>query len=336
MKKIFIAVLICLVLCCSLTIPVAAQIGCDSNTQLYLKLNGDDEATSTTDEDCDSSGAHAITFVGSAQLDTANPKFGSAALLLRGDANGDFLTVPDSTDFDLFSDTTDATIEVWVAHAAIGQSYGQHYLKHATDTSNAWIFRLQSTNDELNFAIRVSASTVLNLTSAQNIIADNNYHWVVLAKDNSTEYGIYLDGTQVAFVDDDSTGDFADLLCIGTQKCNASATSQVNGHIDNVQLSASNVHSANPNSGLSNTINVPTGEYPFTASTQKVVIITKANGKKYLKKTMVTGCYYFQKRKDSGYDRVIKNYCGTEGYNINKERIKDHEEKKKLFDSLVI
>ena len=66
-----------------------------NRVSLLIPFDGSDTATSAND---DSSNSHTITFAGTAQLDTAQKKFGTASLLLDGDS--DYVTVGDSDHLD--------------------------------------------------------------------------------------------------------------------------------------------------------------------------------------------------------------------------------------------
>ena len=81
--------------------------GLDGFTKLLLHCNGTDESTSFPDA---SASAHTVTANGDAETSTAQLKFGSAAYL--GEAVGDFLSIPDSDDFDFGSG--DFTIDFWI------------------------------------------------------------------------------------------------------------------------------------------------------------------------------------------------------------------------------
>jgi hypothetical protein len=73
---------------------------------LLMGFEGADAATTSTDE----AKGKAVTFVGNAQLDTAQKKFGTSALLLDG--TGDFLTLADHADWDFAGGQF--TVECWV------------------------------------------------------------------------------------------------------------------------------------------------------------------------------------------------------------------------------
>jgi len=81
--------------------------GIDQYTKLMLHCNGTDGSTVFTD---DSDFVHTVTANGNAQLDTAEKKFGTASGLFS--AFTDYLSIPDSADWDLESE--DFTIDCWV------------------------------------------------------------------------------------------------------------------------------------------------------------------------------------------------------------------------------
>ncbi len=79
---------------------------------LLLHLNGANGATSTVDS---SEHGHAITFVGTAQLDTAEKKFGTSSLLVDGDS--DCLKIADSPLWDICDNIVDDwTVDFFVKH----------------------------------------------------------------------------------------------------------------------------------------------------------------------------------------------------------------------------
>lgn len=78
-----------------------------TTTKLHLRMNGTDGSTSFLD----SSSYHKVmTAVGDAQLDTDRKAMGSASGLFDG--TGDYLTTPDSSDFDL--STSDFTLDCFI------------------------------------------------------------------------------------------------------------------------------------------------------------------------------------------------------------------------------
>ena len=109
----------------------AFSTGLDNDTKLLL--HGCDPVTLNAPPDgskeiVDSGNTgHIVTQVGDAVLQTITKKFGSSALTLDG--TGDYLSIPDSADWDIFGNNTDNwTIDFWlntidfsVSCAMIGQ-----------------------------------------------------------------------------------------------------------------------------------------------------------------------------------------------------------------------
>lgn len=98
-----------------------------SQVKLLLKADGTDGSTSIIDS---SSAARTVTVNGNAQIDTAQSKFGGASLLLDG--TGDYVTVPDSSDWDF--GTGDFTIDLWARFNSLS-STPQHILVHGAIAS---------------------------------------------------------------------------------------------------------------------------------------------------------------------------------------------------------
>lgn len=221
----------------------------DSNVKLLLHLDGTDGATVTTDV---SDSAHAITFNGTAQLDTAVKKFGTASLLLDGDS--DFLSIPDSADWDIFGSTSNYTIDFWVKHTDHAGS--EAYVSQMADANNGW--RLERTDGTgLRLLVRTGGSgNIINLTTNTDI-SDTNWHHVALVKLVS-EYGIYLDGVQVGYLSDTSTGNYTASLLIGVT---TELNSYFDGSMDDIRIIQSNAFSATPVVGLTDTITVPTSAH---------------------------------------------------------------------------
>lgn len=90
--------------------------GNDSFTKLLLHCDGADASTTFTDS---SASARTVTANGNAQIDTAQSKFGGASGLLDG--TGDWLSVPNSTDFDF--GTGDYTVDLWVRRNGTQNAY---------------------------------------------------------------------------------------------------------------------------------------------------------------------------------------------------------------------
>jgi hypothetical protein len=86
-----------------------------ANVSLLLHGDGTNGSTTITDS---APTPKTVTAVGNAQISTAQSKFGGSSLYFDG--TGDYLSVPDSTDFDFF--LGDFTIEAWVYAVSLANS----------------------------------------------------------------------------------------------------------------------------------------------------------------------------------------------------------------------
>lgn len=210
--------------------------------RLHLPFNGADEAISCEDL----TGRHnAITFNGTAQLDTAVKKFGTACLKLDG--NSDSLSLPDSPDWDVVADVTkNWTVIVWVKHT--DHAGDEIYLQHFEDANNLWQL-VHSHGNGLYFRVVQDGITTID-SGYGGEIENTQWHCVVVVK-VANEIGIYLDGQQVCYVQDSDVAVFAGLLYIGAT---GTPSHYFDGHIDSVSIFKSNVFEAAPNSGKTDII----------------------------------------------------------------------------------
>lgn len=231
--------------------------GIDSNTKLIIHGDGGDASKS-----------HPITFNGTAQLDTAQFKFGTSSVLFDGDS--DYLTIPDHADWDFIADeTTEWTLDFWVkasstSPAAIRALFGQYedvnnYWKIVEHNSNGLQLEFYSNGSTWTFA---NSSTFLT-TSWQHIAVCNlNESW-----------GVYLNGTQIVYLDQNShTDTFAGSLYIAR---NINTNHYFDGYIDAIRISKENIFGCAPVVGKTDTITPPT-EAP--AATSSTLLLINANG----------------------------------------------------------
>ena len=186
-------------------LPVAAELICN--------FNGADAATSYTSEDA---AARTATFVGNAQLDTAQKKFSKSSLLCDG--TGDWLTFPTHADFDFGAG--DLTIDLWMRPADI------------TDVN------IIGWGNTVAGAIYINASNKLVFySSAVNqiiggtTIVVNTWNHVRLVRSGTIFY-LYLNGVLEGDAEPATqTYDQAVLYIGGTGGANP-----FNGHIDGVRI----------------------------------------------------------------------------------------------------
>lgn len=230
--------------------------GVDSNTKLLLHFNGTNGSTTVSDS---SPAAHGnATVAGNAQLTTADKVFGTASLTLDG--TGDYIYYADHADWDIVgSNTDDWTIDIRVK---LANTSANNALVTQVQTVNSNEWRLIHNNDTRLAFYFVIGGTWHGLNGGS--ITDNNWHHAALCKVGST-YGLYLDGTQTAYLSDSGTATYSGSLGIGALDVPAHGYDPLSGKIDELRIQHSNIFGAAPNVGETDTITVPTDEYAVAA-----------------------------------------------------------------------
>ena len=161
----------------------------DSNfdkVELLLPFDGANDATSTTDE---SDSNHTVSFNGSADISTAQSKFGGSSLYLPG-GNNDYVTIAGSSDFNF--GTGDFTIEMWVyrTHTAYGYIFETRGGQDTTSTDGISLYLGSGGNNELRVA--VNRSNVININ--QDHQTNDQWQHFAVVREGST-MTLYIDGT---------------------------------------------------------------------------------------------------------------------------------------------
>ena len=222
----------------------------DINTKLLLHFNGSNNAVSTDDL---SSSSHPVTFFNSAKLSTSNALFGSASISLDATTT-DYLTMPDSADWDVFDLTTDNwTIAMWVKHTAVATT--QYYITQRLNGANFWDFYHKADNT-IQVTLVDAGATEISLNGG-SIASTGTWYHVALCKVGSS-YGLYVNGQIVAYASDSDVGNFSAQVFIGQE---GSGVSHMNGYIDELIIQHSNIYNASPDAALSNTI--PYNQYAY-------------------------------------------------------------------------
>ena len=202
--------------------------------------------------------AHDVTPAASAAASSAQQKFGSGSLLLDGAA--DYLTVPDHADWDVVgAGSTTWTIDLWVRHT--DHAGYEVYVTQYQDLNNRWVLE-HIHGSGFEFKVLNGGAVIVN-TGLGGEITDSDWHHVALVRDGD-DYGIYKDGVQVCFVNDNSTVTFTGSLYIGRR---GDANYYFAGHMDEIRIYEGNPFSAAPNAGLTDTITVPTAAHTSDAGT---------------------------------------------------------------------
>ncbi len=192
----------------------------DPNNKLLLHFNGSDN--------------YPVIFNGNAHLDTTNSKFGSSAVSFDG--SGDYLTLPDSDDWNF--GIGDFTIDFWVkwnsytGHQAL---ISQGNVDHGT---NYWFF---DRTDKGEFTVQIynGATSSTAMWFLENILSDNTWHHIALARQGNNWY-LFVNGSRYGAVTTNSASiaDYSGELHIGTIHNDPGLyTDYFNGQIDELRVS---------------------------------------------------------------------------------------------------
>lgn len=208
----------------------------DSKVKLLLHVNGADEAVSTVDA---GDTTHTITWYGTAQLDTAQKKFGTASLLLDG--NSDYVSAPDHADWNFAAG--EFTVDTQVRFAVLPTD--TNYMAFADEWEAAgdeygWWFGLY--NDGGTYRLRFVYTTDgtagdITIVSSDAVTVSTNtwYHMCVVRDGNTLRF--FHNG--VAKGTADMTGitiyDSSAVLLLGAA-VPASSTQHLNGWLDEVRI----------------------------------------------------------------------------------------------------
>ena len=188
----------------------------------YLKF----ASTALADSFTDSAEGHAVTAEGDAHTDTTIKKIGTASL--QCDGTGDYLSVPDSSDWDI---GTNFTAECWVYPT--DTSGDRAWISQWESDSNTWYFRGESGN-KVNFVMWSGGSAVVNFTTGTSVITADAWNHVALVKEGS-DWEIFVDGTSEATLTDTDTDTFSGALAIGT--VTRGTPQPMEGYMDEIRIS---------------------------------------------------------------------------------------------------
>lgn len=196
-----------------------------------LPFDGTDGATSATDyAGCD------WTFVGNAQLDTAQSKFGGSSLLLDG--TGDWITTPDSDRLSL--QDNDFTIECWIRPAAGTTTSGAGTFtianKRDGGTAQEFTFALSGVTGALYFSLWNANSVVVSLNSVtgSSVAIDEEVWTHVAVCRRGDTVRLFVNGVVVHSATAAAGGVNSAVLYIGTD--GFATTRAFNGHIDDFRF----------------------------------------------------------------------------------------------------
>lgn len=154
--------------------------------ELLLPFDGANDDTSTTDE---SDSNHTVSFNGSADISTAQSKFGGSSLYLPG-GSSDWINIAGSTDFNF--GTSDFTIELWVyrTHTAYGFLIETRGGEDTTSTDGIGLYIGSGGNNEIGVAVNRSNVILINQDHQTN---DQWQHFAIVREGSTMT--LYIDGT---------------------------------------------------------------------------------------------------------------------------------------------
>jgi hypothetical protein len=200
-----------------------------ANVVLLASFDGDDGDTAYVSQD---KKRRTATFTATAQLDTAQSKFGKSSLLLDG--NSDYVEFPDSFDFTFDGDFT---IEAWVRYAVVPTADSQIVSHYDSQSGNnrSFLFHYGLTGSKLTIQLSGDGSSLTNINGNWTPIVDTWYH--VAATRSGTSVNVWLDGVSVG------SGTFSGALyntpqplCIGSVRGTSGFTQYHNGWIEDVRI----------------------------------------------------------------------------------------------------
>jgi len=168
--------------------------GIDDYTKLLLNFNGEDESQTFIDS---STVPKTVTAYGTAQIDTAQSKFGGASGVFDGDS--DYLSIPSSTDFDL---TADFTIEAWVRFASVANGERCNIYSRYVNATNQTFLQIEfdATYAYITIYFRTSGTVhayYYTQTAKASIFAINTWYHIACVRYGNTQY-IFVNGTAVS------------------------------------------------------------------------------------------------------------------------------------------
>jgi hypothetical protein len=161
--------------------------GNDSYTKLLLHCDGANGSMSFPDA---SGSAHTVTANGNAQVSTAQSKFGGASAAFDG--SGDYLSIPDSNDWDFGSG--DFTIDCWVRVTTVTSKRHAIAIKASSAVVTSWALYIVNNQFEFNASTNDSTWNVINALLFGSISTNTWYHVAVTRSGDTWRF--FQDGVQ--------------------------------------------------------------------------------------------------------------------------------------------
>lgn len=169
-----------------------------SGVKLLLGFEGADGSTTIGDE---SGAAHGnATVFGNAQIDTADKRFGTSALLLDG--TGDYIQWNDSADWQITPGTSGqnslATVEFWAKFASLASGNRGICCQGNASGTRAWAIELKSGDtSELTWIFSSDGTTEQTISTTGAGLTTGVWYHIAVSKEG-TQTRIYIDGVMRA------------------------------------------------------------------------------------------------------------------------------------------
>ena len=226
--------------------PPTAPPTAVTNTELLLNF--------TNASAFDNSGKTIVETEGSAQLSTAQKKFGTASLLLNSGSSDALIGDPNSR---YLVGTGHFTAECWFYQTAAATTGGNSHMVltqwGGASGKKAFMFGVWNTNMALWISNDGSTNNINAQLSSSGIVNTSQWHHTALTWDGST-YRVFLDGTEVIAVSNSNGLSEVDQpLQIGRGTSGGSAYGRFDGYIDEVRITRKARYTSN--------FTVPTEEF---------------------------------------------------------------------------
>ena len=193
--------------------------------RLLLPFDGSNGATSTTDS---SNSNNSVTFVGTAQISTAQSKFGGSSMLFDGDS--DYLTVTNSSFSTLNTSGSTFTIEFWVYFSSI--TGDQSPVNNYSGSSGGLLINKNSSHV---ITANLSGGGA-DITGTTTVSAGQWYH--IALSGSSGSYKLFLNGTQEGSTYTGALGGGSSTYQIGAFYWSGALYYPVNGYLDDIRFTA--------------------------------------------------------------------------------------------------
>jgi hypothetical protein len=171
-----------------------------------------------------------------------------------------FLSIPDHADWDIFQAGISFTVDLWFKRNT-EENVNHTLLSQFQSTAENWILIFSSgVTRAMPILVCVTGGVaVVSLASAIAVTDITYWHHLACVR-SGDDYGMYLDGVQIAFVNSASTADLTGPLYIG-QRGNGALC--LNAYLSNIRITHANDFGAVPVVGLTDIIQIPIAPYTW-------------------------------------------------------------------------